>query len=175
MDQSIVVRPFEERDAAEVQALFTQVNRLLAPAHMKDAFEDYIELSLKEEIGKISTYYGQKKGSFWVAVLETRTVGMFGLEPSAVNAMELRRMYVAPGWRRRGIAQVMLQFAEDYCRANDLHRLDLSTSEIQPDALAFYRQAGYNLIREEIADAESNKTIGGGIRRSYYEKTLGPI
>lgn len=152
--------------------LFTKVNRLLAPADMKAAFEGYIESSIIEEIGRIEDYYAEKQGGFWVAEIDGRIVGMFGLEPSGKDAMELRRMYVDPDMRRLGIAAAMLRFAEDHCRAGGLPRLDLSTSEVQPEALAFYRAAGYVEVRQEVADAASNKTIGGGIRRFHFEKML---
>jgi putative acetyltransferase len=33
-----------------------------------------------------------------------------------------------------------------------------------------YRSAGYRLVREAIAGDASNKTVGGGIRRYYFEK-----
>jgi hypothetical protein len=66
----------------------------------------------------------------------------------------------------------MLAFAEKHCRTLDKVRLDLSTSEVQPEALAFYRAQGYVQVREEVAEAASNKTIGGGIRRYHFEKTL---
>jgi GNAT superfamily N-acetyltransferase len=97
---------------------------------------------------------------------------MFGLEPSSADAMELRRMYVDPNARRRGIARKMLSFAEDECRKRNRPQMDLSTSELQPDALSFYRNSGYQLVREEIAVAASNKTLGGGIRRFHFTKLL---
>lgn len=50
--------------------------------------------------------------------------------------------------------------------------MPLSTSELQQDALALYRNAGYQAVREEIADAASNKTLGGGIRRYHFIKRL---
>jgi putative acetyltransferase len=50
--------------------------------------------------------------------------------------------------------------------------LTLSTSEVQQAALALYRNAGYRLVREETAAAQSNKTVGGDIRRYYFEKDL---
>ncbi len=81
-------------------------------------------------------------------------------------------MYVDPDRRRRGIARTMLAFAEDQCRRRNCKRLDLSTSELQPEALALYRRAGYQLLREEVATDANNKTIGGGIRRSYFTKEL---
>ena len=86
--------------------------------------------------------------------------------------MELRRMYVDPTLRRQGIARAMLRFAEDECRRRQLTKLDLSTSELQGDALAFYQSAGYRLVREEIAQDASNKTLGGGIRRYHFTKQL---
>jgi GNAT superfamily N-acetyltransferase len=86
--------------------------------------------------------------------------------------MELRRMYVDPGAQRRGIARKMLQFAEDECRRRNVHRLDLSTSELQGPALSLYQNAGYDLMREETAVAESNKTVGAGLRRFHFTKAL---
>jgi putative acetyltransferase len=97
---------------------------------------------------------------------------MSGLELVGADVMELRRMYVDLAARRGGIARQMLQFAEDECRRRNIARLELSTSELQSAALAFYRRAGYRMIREEIVETASNKTLGGGIRRYYFEKVL---
>src|SRR6185312_9470895 len=156
MGNPIDIRRYEDADEAEVRALFVRVNRLMAPPHLHAAFEDYIERSLAEEIGCIADYYGARQGSFWVARTGGALAGMFGLEAAGAGAMELRRMYVDPGLRRRASAREMV----------------LSTSEIQKEALALYRGAGYRETREEIADAASNKTVGGGIRRFYFSKTL---
>ncbi len=39
-------------------------------------------------------------------------------------------------------------------------------------ALTLYRNSGYELVREELSVAESNATVGAGLRRFYFEKTL---
>jgi GNAT superfamily N-acetyltransferase len=166
------IREFSTDDAAAVRELFVRVNRLLAPADMKDAFEIYIARSLTEEMDRVSAYYSERKGGFWVAVDGRKIVGMFGLEPSGEEAMELRRMYIDPDFRRRGIARRMLNFAEQECRLRNRPRMDLSTSELQREALALYQNAGYGLVREEVATEASNKTLGGGIRRYYFTKAL---
>jgi GNAT superfamily N-acetyltransferase len=169
---TIKVRGFTDADAADVRELFTIVNRQMAPVHLKQAFEDYIALSLIEEIDRIRDYYDTKQGGFWVAHAGDRLVGMFGLEPSSTDAMELRRMYVAPTARRQGIARTMLQFAEAECRRRHRSRMNLSTSELQSDALSLYRNSGYKLVQEEVASAASNKTVGAGIRRFHFSKDL---
>jgi putative acetyltransferase len=168
----IKIREFSPDDAAGVRELFIRVNRLLAPPDMKDAFEVYIAQSLKEEIDRISDYYREREGGFWVAVGRGKIVGTFGLEASGDGAMELRRMYVDSDLRRRGIAKGMLHFAEQECRRRGRPRMDLSTSALQQEALALYRNVGYQLVREEVAVASSNKTVGGGIRRYHFSKIL---
>jgi GNAT superfamily N-acetyltransferase len=72
--------------------------------------------------------------------------------------------------RRQGIARRMLQFAEDECRRRRIKRLELSTAEIQYAAIAL--SEGYRLVRQETAETASNKAVGSGIRRSYFEKVL---
>jgi GNAT superfamily N-acetyltransferase len=166
------IRPFREEDAPAVRALFIAVNRLLSPPPMRDALEAYIARSLTEEMDRVVAYYGERGGGFWVALREEKVIGMFGLESVAPDAMELRRMYVDPSARRSGIARLMLQFAEAECHRLGVRRLELSTSELQPAALELYRHAGYKLLNEAVAEQASNKTLGGGIRRYYFEKIL---
>ena len=167
------IRPFAEPDAPQVRDLFIAVNRMLAPTHLRDAFENYIARSLSEEIDRILDYYRDRGGGFWVAVSGDRVVGTFGLERVSDQAMELRRMYVHFSTRRAGIGRQMLAFAEDECRRRNVFRLVLGTSELQDAALALYRASGYSLVRESVAEEISNKTIGSGIRRYYFEKSLG--
>jgi hypothetical protein len=103
--EEVTIRPFTERDAAQVRQLFITVNRLLSPPDLRDAFEAYIERALTEEIDRIPAYYGERNGGFWVAVKGDELVGTFGLERASDDAMELRRMYVVPLARRQGIAR----------------------------------------------------------------------
>jgi len=169
---SVRIISFLPAHAAQVRDLIIRINRLLAPPELKDQFELYVDRSLAEEIDRIDDYYRDRNGGFWVAVDHNHVVGMFGLEQIDADAMELRRMYVDPGQRRRGIARTMLAFAEAESRRRGFKRLDLSTSELQGEALALYRNAGYFLLHEEIASEASNKTLGGGIRRYHFTKEL---
>ncbi len=169
--EDILIRPFRSSDAAPVRDLFVRVNRSLAPPDMREAFEGYIQRSLDEEMGRVADYYAEKGGGFWVAVRADALIGMFGLEPSEMG-MELRRMYTDPNARRQGAARLMLARAEEEAARMGAGQLDLSTSELQSAALGLYRSAGYELVREEVAEAASNKTLGGGLRRYHFVKLL---
>jgi hypothetical protein len=76
----ITIRQFADDDALQVKELFIVVNRLLSPPDLRDAFEAYIERALAEEIDRITAYYGQRDGGFWVAIQKNKVVGTFGLE-----------------------------------------------------------------------------------------------
>jgi GNAT superfamily N-acetyltransferase len=172
VDAEITIRPFAEGDTSQVRELFVATNRLLSPPTLRDAFEAYIQRSLAEEIDRLAAYYREHDGGFWVAIRSDRLVGTFGLERASPDAMELRRMYVDVAARRNGIGRRMLQYAEEECRRRKVARLELSAAEIQSAGLAFYSNAGYQLLREEVAEITSNKTVGSGLRRFYFEKVL---
>jgi putative acetyltransferase len=159
------IRPYEDADHAAVRGLFIRVNRELAPEALRERFEDYIASSLASEIDRIPSYYDAARGGgVWVALWEGALVGNFGLEPAENGtASELRRL---------GIARIMLDKAEAICRERGRQKMVLSTSEIQSAAVGLYRAAGYRLVRQEIADQASSKTIGGGIVKFHLEKWL---
>lgn len=168
----LTVRPYVETDGPAVRDLFVRVNEELAPPGLRGAFASYVEISLRQEIDRIPDYYAERQGAFWIAEYGGKFAGMFGLEGLGNAAAELRRMYVDPAHRRRGLAHTMLLHAEHTCRQAGTPVLALSTSELQQNALAFYRKAGYRLVREETVSAQTHKTVGGDIRRFYFEKSL---
>lgn len=81
-------------------------------------------------------------------------VGRLGEVPVASGALrrldgrtaEVKRMYVAPGARRQGVARAVLAYLEEHARSNGLTRLVLETGSEQPEALAFYTAAGYRPV-----------------------------
>jgi putative acetyltransferase len=166
------IRRYINADHPAVRDLFIRINRELAPPELRQAFERYLEVSLRDEIDRLADYYAERQGSFWVAHDGSQFAGTFGVECVGCVAAELRRMYVDPAYRKRGLARMMLEYAERICREAGTSVLTLSTSELQQAALAFYRKAGYRLVREETGAAQSNKTVGGAIRRYHFEMDL---
>lgn len=171
--KATAIVPFSAQYAEDVRVLFIAINRALAPADRHDTFEAYIARSLEEEIDRIDDYYARAGGLFRLAVAGDALRGMYGLEPQDAAHIELRRMYVAPDFQRRGLARQMLLDAERQAASRGYEKLVLSTFELQQAALGLYSSAGFDLVREEIAETASNKTVGGGIRRFHFEKRLG--
>lgn len=59
---------------------------------------------------------------------------------------EVKRMYVAPSARGRGIARAVLAGLEDVARDRGWTTLRLETGLRQPEAIGLYAGAGYRLI-----------------------------
>ncbi len=171
--ESLVIRPFTPSDQDRVTEIFIDWNRHIAAPDTVDAFEAYIRRSIAEEMGRIPDYYQTHPMSgFWVAETDGDVVGMVGIEHLSDDEAEVRRMYVDAGWRRRGIGGRLLAHAEDFCAGAEYARIVLSTSALQEAAKALYEAKGYRLVRQVVADEQTNRTVGGGIRRFYYVKEL---
>jgi GNAT superfamily N-acetyltransferase len=165
------IRRYRDDDHAGVRDLFITINRELRTPALRAAFESYMAVSLRDEIDRLADYYAERQGAFFVACDGDKLAGVFGLERLGGPAAELRRMYVDAAYRRRGLAHMMLEFAEQACRDAGARVLTLSTSELQQAALALYRASGFRLVSEETGAAQSNKTVGS-IRRYHFEKAL---
>jgi putative acetyltransferase len=81
-------------------------------------------------------------------------------------------MYLDRPYRGRGIARCMLLCAEARARELGFSKVVLSTAEIQRAAVAFYRKNGYRHVGSERAESMSTRTVGGGLTRLHFEKTL---
>jgi putative acetyltransferase len=171
--EAIVFRPYAASDFEAVAALWTRINRELAPSGMEQLFESYIATTIAGELKQISVIFAEtRRNAFWVVVSASRIVGSFGIESHNQGETELRRMYLDRDYRGLGIAQRMLEIAETRARALGFTKMILSTAEIQRAADTFYRKSGYRQVRVEVAKAMTTKQAGGGLRRFYFEKTL---
>ncbi|MCW2535590.1 MAG: Acetyltransferase family protein [Modestobacter sp.] len=70
-------------------------------------------------------------------------VGCGALRPLAADSAEIKRMYVVPQARGRGLSKVILAALEDEARSRGWTTLRLETGPKQPEAVALYARAGY--------------------------------
>jgi GNAT superfamily N-acetyltransferase len=79
-----------------------------------------------------------------------------GVKRLSENVAEIKRMYVVPEARGRGVARVLLAALEDAARELGYARIRLDTGPKQPHAEALYRSAGYR----DIPDYNGNPHAG---------------
>jgi GNAT superfamily N-acetyltransferase len=70
-------------------------------------------------------------------------VGCGALRPLGSDSAEVKRMYVVPEARGRGLSKVLLTALESEARGRGWTTLRLETGPEQPEAVALYTGAGY--------------------------------
>ena len=89
------------------------------------------------------------EGSFFVGYLGDRPVATGAWRRCGVEAfgstatVEVKRMYVAPEARGRGVARRMLAHLEETAAAHGAEAVVLETGLRQPEAIALYESSGY--------------------------------
>jgi len=97
-------------------------------------------------------------------------VGCGALRPLGDGVAEVKRMFIAPSARGRGLAKVVLAGLEDAARERGWTTLRLETGLRQPEAVALYAGAGYRPIAAfggyvDAPDAEDSL---------FFERVLAP-
>jgi GNAT superfamily N-acetyltransferase len=75
-----------------------------------------------------------------------RTLGCGAIKAFDDNSMEVKRMYVLPEARQRGIASLVLATLEEWAREMGYTRTVLETGSRQTEAVAMYDRNGYTRI-----------------------------
>lgn len=75
-----------------------------------------------------------------------RPVGCGAIKAFSDEAMEVKRMFVRPEDRHRGIASQVLQELEHWARELGYCKTILETGRRMPDAIAFYRKQQYTEV-----------------------------
>lgn len=71
--------------------------------------------------------------------------GCFRPTPES-QTVEIKRMFVHPRWRGRGVAKTMLQELETWARTEGYTWAKLETGMKQPEAISLYQRSGYGRI-----------------------------
>jgi ribosomal protein S18 acetylase RimI-like enzyme len=98
-------------------------------------------------------YFDPPQGAFFVGYLDDVPMATGAwrrrsdvVAMGSVDTAEIKRMYVAPAGRRRGLARAMLAHLEHTARTAGVEVMVLETGLNQPEAIALYESSGYTPI-----------------------------
>jgi putative acetyltransferase len=86
------------------------------------------------------------RGAFLVASRAGKLVGCGAVRRIEARTGEIKRMYVSPEERGRGVGRGLLAALEAEARALGIVRLLLETGLRQPEAIALYERAGFSRV-----------------------------
>ena len=85
-------------------------------------------------------------GLFLVAEVDGVPAGCGAWRVHGSGAVEVKRVYVEPGFRRLGLARVLVRALEDSAAGAGHRAVVLNTGNRQPEALALYAALGYRPV-----------------------------
>ena len=102
------------------------------------------------DLDDIEGRYLRAGGIFEVVTDSAGTiVASVGLLPIDSDACELRKMYVAPALRGKGLGKFLLERAIAYARARGFSHLELETASVLKQAIRLYTAAGFRQVRKD--------------------------
>jgi putative acetyltransferase len=87
--------------------------------------------------------------ALWIAELDGEVIGSVALRELGDRALELKRMYLRPAQRGRGLGKRLLTTAVDSARARGAVVIRLDTSERMATAQALYEAYGFHRVPGE--------------------------
>ena len=111
----------------------------------------YLDADLAKKDGEEHSFYSQFNKidliKYVVMAYDDKTpLGCGAIKESALNTMEVKRMYVSPKSRGNGIATIILTELEIWAVELGYTKCILETGKRQPDAIALYKKNGYKLV-----------------------------
>ena len=85
-------------------------------------------------------------GVFVVVHMDDEIAGCGAFYPLNKKNVELKRMYIKPPYRRRGLSRQMLAHLEDIARQQGFESMMLETGRRQPEAIGLYLSEAYHEI-----------------------------
>ena len=86
------------------------------------------------------------RGAFLVAYAGGKPIGCGAIRKLDSDTAEIKRMYVVPESRGKGISKSILKALEEEARRLGVRRIVLETGERQIEAMALYTRAGFARI-----------------------------
>jgi putative acetyltransferase len=110
-----------------------------------------LDADLAERDGEDHPFYAQFNKidtiRYVVLVLENgQPIGCGALKAFQDSTVEIKRMYVSPESRKKGIASKILTELEHWANELGFTKCILETGTKQPEAIGLYKKSGYHLI-----------------------------
>jgi molybdate transport system substrate-binding protein len=133
------IRPARERDHPAIRAI---VRDVLAEYRLSCSPAD-----TDSDLADLRASYFDRGGNMDSVVAEDGSVvGCCGVYPLDRETCELRKMYLVPGARGKGLGRRLLQRALAFARGSGFRRVELETASVLKDAIALYTRNGFRPI-----------------------------
>jgi putative acetyltransferase len=135
--REFLVRDWQEEDRAKAASVIRDVLQEYGlPWEPTGADRDVLE---------VETAYLQTGGEFWVVERQGEIVGTAAYYPISrgYKAVEIRKMYLLPAFRGKGLGRYLLQQLEAAIAVREFQEIWLETASVLTEAIELYEKSGY--------------------------------
>ncbi len=100
----------------------------------------------KEELRTLPGKYAPPGGALAIAILDGFPAGTVALRPLDLDACELKRLYVRPVFRRRGVGRALMKWIIEHARSRAYKKAYGDTLPVMTDAMQMYDDLGFRVI-----------------------------
>jgi GNAT superfamily N-acetyltransferase len=127
--------PSSFADLAVVRLLFEEYRTWLG---IDLGFQDF-----EEELTSLPGKYGRPRGRLWLAMMGGEAAGCAAIRPFGENDCEMKRLYVRPAHRGKGVGKKLATTAVEVAKQLGYRRMLLDTLDSMTDATRLYRSLGF--------------------------------
>jgi GNAT superfamily N-acetyltransferase len=136
--------PFEEHHGPAVLALIGGVFREYGLTFDPSGYD--------ADLTRINAAYRDAGGTFWVLEDDGRVVGTVAVVPLSADEVEIKRVYLDPSLRGRGLGAMLVEHAFAWARAHGHRRACLWSDVKFTRAHVMYERLGF--VRTGVRDCE---------------------
>ncbi len=113
--------------------------------HLLHEYFDVIKVVLRDDDEAIRAFLDDASSAMWIAYMDGEAVACVAMRALAevAGATECKRLYVAERFRRRGLAEALMQALESHAAQAGYDAVYLDTKDDLHAAIRLYEQLGY--------------------------------
>ncbi|WP_229213050.1 MULTISPECIES: helix-turn-helix domain-containing GNAT family N-acetyltransferase [unclassified Duganella] len=113
--------------------------------HLLHEYFDVINVVLRDDDDAIRAFLNDASSAMWIAYVDGEAAACVAMRPlqEVAGATECKRLYVADRFRRRGLAEALMQALESHAAQAGYNAVYLDTKDDLHAAIRLYDQLGY--------------------------------
>ncbi len=133
--QEVTIRPSLPRDAPQIVGLVTDI--------LEKEFPKDQAAYPPKDLERLAESYGGPRDRFLVAEEQGQIVGTCGVKAEDHRTAILRRLFVFPAYRGKGVGSGLLREALKFCKEKGFREVEIRTSTTMEHAIRLCRSIGF--------------------------------
>jgi putative acetyltransferase len=135
--QDYLIRDWQESDRTSAASVIEQV--------LQEYGLSWEASGADKDVLEVETFYLSVGGEFWVVEHQGQIVGTGAYYPTirGDRAVEIRKMYLLPNVRGKGLGKFLLTQLEETITAKGFQEIWLETASVLKEAILLYEKNGY--------------------------------